>query len=92
MDKREGPRNAGLRGSDIEKLRKKLKIGQKLKYEYLEYDTSGRDMVLRARKGKAVVVRKYPNLVEVEPVSGGKGLPVRTMTYVEIAMKERGLL
>lgn len=91
MDKR-GSRNAGLRGSDIEKLRKKIKIGQKLKYEYLEYDTSGRDMVLRIRKRKAVVVRKYPHLVEVEPVSGGKRLPVRTMTYIEIAISERSLL
>lgn len=92
MDKREGPRNIGLRVSDIVELRKRIKIGQKVKYDYLEYDTSGRDMVLRSRTAKAVVVRKYPHLVEVEPVSGGKSLPVRTITYTEIAMRERGLL
>lgn len=65
---------AKLRIEDINELRKRMKIGDIVTYQSV----------------KARVVARYPHLVEVVPIGQSRCLPIRTMTYTEIAMMERG--
>ena len=75
-----------VRKREVAEIRKKVRIGQRLNYEIIEYDKKNALIPVR-RLIPVVVVKKYPYLVEVEPVKRWKGTQVWTMSYTEIAMR-----
>lgn len=80
-----GRREAWITTNDIERLRKQLKVGSTIMLiDKIEEEGS----LSRRRIRKAVVVRKYRHLVEIDNKS--HGIPRQTVTYGEILMMRLG--
>lgn len=82
-----------IRQKDIDALRDKLKIGDKVKYQTeIIDDNPGR---VQKENNDAVVLRKLRNvaLVEYKARRGRNMVPVRTaITYREIFFQRKGLI
>lgn len=78
-----------LKVDDIRKLRKKLSIGSTVKYPLPLYKTANGEWKRYIKMVKAEVVAKYPHLVEVVLIGRECSPPIKTMTYVEIALQRR---
>lgn len=74
----------------IEAMKNRIKIGDRIYYpmEAGIWERNGNRTKTRWMAGK--VVRKYPNLVQIELIGRG-GLPIRTIKYSDIATDGRYL-
>ena len=84
-----------LTTADVDEMRKKVKVGDTVKYPVLIFDrrkhrTEKSDLYVK-KLVKATVTAKYPYLVEVRPYRQQGALPVCTMTYAELAAMKKGI-
>lgn len=82
-----------IRQKDIDALRDKLKVGDKVKYQTEVIDD--RPGWVQKQNNEATVTEKLPHMVIVEYMArrGRNMVPVRTaITYREIFFQRRGLI
>lgn len=79
----------GISKEEIEETRRSIRIGDTVGYRMAFCVTTDKDIKYVEHRVDAVVVAKYPHLVEVVPVGDKRKLPIRTVTYTEIAMDQR---
>lgn len=73
---------------DIRRMRRRIKIGDTVKYPMTTYDLDNPDWRRSTKPVKAMVIAKYPHLVQVIPMGRELPLQTKTMTYIEIAMTQ----
>lgn len=79
----------GICIEEIAEIKRTLKIGDIVKYRMAVFTKTPKDYRYAEHKVDAEVVAKYPHIVEVVPVRDKRGLPIKTVTYTEIAMERR---
>lgn len=73
---------------EIERIRRRLQIGEVILVEVQKIDWSTESMVFRQQKLRCRVVKKYKHVIEVEERKSGRRY---TTTYVDLLMKDRRL-
>lgn len=73
---------------DRDEIRKKIKVGDTVKYPLMVFDR-GEENVFTIKMVPAVVVGRFPYLVQVRLKGCWENTPVRTMTYVELAAQKK---
>lgn len=71
---------------DIDRFRRRLKIGQKVLFEIEEYDEQA---IIHKRKRKGGILEKYPHHVILEYYQNGMILR-RSVRYVDLYLLMRG--
>lgn len=79
----------GITKEEIAEIRRTLQLGDIVRYRMVIIVKSKNDYRYVEHKVEAEVVAKYPHVVEVVPIGEERGLPIRTVTYTEIAMDRR---
>lgn len=74
--------------SDIDEIRKRTRIGDTVKYPLMVFER-GEEIFFTIKLVPAVVVGRYPHLVQVRLKGRQEMTPVRTMTYVELAAQKK---
>lgn len=73
---------------EIERIRRRLQIGEVIPVEVQKIDWSTESMVFRQQELRCRVVKKYKHVIEVEERKSGRRY---TTTYVDLLMKDRRL-
>lgn len=73
---------------EIERIRRRLQIGEVIQVEVQKIDWSTESMVFRQQELRCRVVKKYKHVIEVEERKSGRRY---TTTYVDLLMKDRRL-
>lgn len=76
--------------ADVNRERKKVHVGDKLKYKTTVTDILNEKVSVVVWR-KVIVTRKHNHLVEVEYIDRSNTFPVKTMTYREIAFQKAGI-
>lgn len=74
--------------SDIDEIRKKTRIGDTVKYPLMVFER-GEENFFTIKLVPAVVVGRFPHLVQVRLKGRKEKTPVRTITYVELAAMKK---
>lgn len=73
---------------EIERIRRRLQIGEVIQVEVQKIDWSTESMVFRQQELRCRVVKKYKHVIEVEDRKTGRRY---TTTYVDLLIKDRRL-
>ena len=73
---------------EIERIRRRLQIGEVIQVEVKKIDWSTESMVFRHQELRCRVVKKYKHVIEVEDRKTGRRY---TTTYVDLLIKDRRL-
>jgi hypothetical protein len=73
---------------EIERIRRRLQIGEVIQVEVKKIDWSTESMVFRQQELRCRVVKKYKHVIEVEDRKTGRRY---TTTYVDLLIKDRRL-
>lgn len=73
---------------EIERIRRRLQIGEVIPVEVQKIDWSTESMVFRQQELRCRVVGKYKHVIEVEDRKTGRRY---TTTYVDLLIKDRRL-
>ena len=73
---------------EIERIRRRLQIGEVIPVEVQKIDWSTESMVFRQKELRCRVVKKYKHVIEVEERKSGRRY---TTTYVDLLMRDRRL-
>ena len=73
---------------EIERIRRRLQIGDVIPVEIQKIDWSTESMVFRQQELRCRVIGKYKHVIEVEDQKTGRGY---TTTYIDLLMRERRL-
>lgn len=77
-------KDSKLSVKDIDEIRKKTRIGDTVKYPLMVFER-GEENFFTIRMVPAVVIGRYPHLVQIQIKGKQEKTPVRTMTYLELA-------
>ena len=73
---------------EIERIRRRLQIGEVIPVEVQKIDWSTESMVFRQQELRCRVIGKYKHVIEVEYQKTGRRY---TTTYIDLLMKDRRL-
>ncbi len=79
------PKPALVNKEDVETLKNKLRIGDRIR---IKVDTCTTEGICTERKIWVIVVRKYPYLAEVRPEKTERHLPVMTVPYKDLSVQK----
>ena len=74
--------------NDVDEIRKKTRIGDTVNYPLMVFER-GEENFFTVKLVPAVVVGRFPHLVQVRLKGRQENIPVRTITYVELAAQKK---